>query len=100
MHRKSPPDRWWSRRAAAVVVVHIRHQGGRFVGGSLSGGYPKEMENTAQIAIAWLCRLPRSLETVIKEAIARGGRRQVRVLVLPLRREVLRLRRASGDALV
>jgi hypothetical protein len=58
MHRKSPPDRWWSRRAAAVVVVHIRHQGGRFVGGSLSGGYPKEMENTAQIAISWLCRLP------------------------------------------
>jgi DNA-binding transcriptional regulator YiaG len=33
------------------------------------------------------------LETMIKEAIARGARRQVRVAVLPLRREVVRLRR-------
>ena len=33
------------------------------------------------------------LETVIKEAIARGARRQVRVVVTPLRREVVRLRR-------
>jgi DNA-binding transcriptional regulator YiaG len=37
------------------------------------------------------------LETVIKDAIARGARRQVRVLVLPLRREVLRLRRKVGE---
>jgi DNA-binding transcriptional regulator YiaG len=37
------------------------------------------------------------LETVIREAIARGARRQVRVLVLPLRREVLRLRRRVGE---
>ncbi len=37
------------------------------------------------------------LETVIKEAIARGARRQVRVLVLPLRREVLRRRRRVGE---
>jgi DNA-binding transcriptional regulator YiaG len=37
------------------------------------------------------------LETTIKEAIARGARRQVRVLVLPLRREVLRLRRRVGE---
>ncbi len=36
------------------------------------------------------------LETVMKEAIARGARRQVRVLVLPLRREVIRLRRKVG----
>lgn len=33
------------------------------------------------------------IETVIKEAIARGARRQVRVVVMPLRREVFRLRR-------
>ncbi len=33
------------------------------------------------------------LETVIKEAIARGARRQVRVVVTPLRREVVRLRK-------
>ncbi len=33
------------------------------------------------------------LESVIKEAIARGARRQVRVVVLPVRREVFRLRR-------
>src|SRR5258708_6182991 len=33
------------------------------------------------------------LETVMKGAIARGARRQVRVLVLPLRREVIRSRR-------
>jgi DNA-binding transcriptional regulator YiaG len=33
------------------------------------------------------------LETVIKEAIARGARRQVRMVVTPLRREVVRLRR-------
>lgn len=32
------------------------------------------------------------LEIVLKEAIARGARRQVRVVVLPLRREVFRLR--------
>ena len=37
------------------------------------------------------------LETVIKEVIARGARRTVRVLVLPLRREVLRLRRKVGE---
>jgi DNA-binding transcriptional regulator YiaG len=37
------------------------------------------------------------LETVMKEAIARGARRQVRVLVLPLRREVMRLRRKVGE---
>jgi DNA-binding transcriptional regulator YiaG len=37
------------------------------------------------------------LETVIREAIARGARRQVRVLVLPVRREVLRLRRRVGE---
>ena len=33
------------------------------------------------------------LESVIKEAIARGARKQVRLLALPLRREVVRLRR-------
>jgi DNA-binding transcriptional regulator YiaG len=33
------------------------------------------------------------LETVIKEAIARGARRQVRAVVTPLRREVVRLRK-------
>ncbi len=37
------------------------------------------------------------LETVLKEAIARGARRQVRVLVLTFRREVLRLRRRLGE---
>jgi DNA-binding transcriptional regulator YiaG len=37
------------------------------------------------------------LETVIKEAIARGARRQVRVGVTPLRREVVRLRRKVTD---
>src|SRR6202158_6460710 len=56
MHWKTPPDRWWSRRAAAVVVADIRHQGGRFVGGILSGGYPKEMGNTPQNRQSWLCR--------------------------------------------
>lgn len=38
------------------------------------------------------------LETMIKEAIARGARRQVRLVVLPLRREVLRLRRKMAEA--
>ena len=33
------------------------------------------------------------LETVMKEAIARGARRQLRAFVVPMRREVLRLRR-------
>src|SRR5713226_8869924 len=33
----------------------------------------------------------------MKEAIARGARRQVRVLVQPLRREVVRLRRKMGE---
>lgn len=33
------------------------------------------------------------LESAIKEAIARGARRQVRLVTLPLRRELLRLRR-------
>jgi DNA-binding transcriptional regulator YiaG len=37
------------------------------------------------------------LETVMKEAIARGARRQVRVLVQPLRREIIRLRRKMGE---
>ena len=37
------------------------------------------------------------LETVIKEAIARGSRRQVRVVVMPLRREVVRLRKKVTD---
>lgn len=37
------------------------------------------------------------LESVIKEAIARGARRQVRVVVMPLRREVLRLRRKVAE---
>ncbi len=37
------------------------------------------------------------LETVIKEAIARGARRQVRVVVTPLRREVVRLRKKVTD---
>ncbi|MBI2200075.1 MAG: helix-turn-helix domain-containing protein [Candidatus Rokubacteria bacterium] len=35
-------------------------------------------------------------ETVIKETIARGARRQVRLVVLPLRRDLLRLRRKMG----
>jgi len=33
------------------------------------------------------------LEAIIKETIARGARRQVRMVILPIRREVLRLRR-------
>jgi len=33
------------------------------------------------------------LEAALKEAIARGARRQVRVVVMPLRREVMRVRR-------
>ena len=33
------------------------------------------------------------IETILREAIARGARRQVRSMVLPLRREVFRLRR-------
>ena len=37
------------------------------------------------------------LETVIKEAIARGARRQVRVVITPLRREVVRLRKKMAD---
>src|SRR5438876_7643350 len=37
------------------------------------------------------------LETVIKEAIARGARRQVRVVVTPLQREVVRLRKKVTD---
>ncbi len=37
------------------------------------------------------------LETVIREAIARGARRQVRVAVTPLRREVVRLRRKIAE---
>ncbi len=37
------------------------------------------------------------LETVIKEAITRGARRQVRVVITPLRREVVRLRRKVGE---
>ncbi len=37
------------------------------------------------------------LETVIKKAIARGARREVRVVVTPLRREVIRLRRKVGE---
>jgi len=37
------------------------------------------------------------LEAVIREAIARGARRQVRVVVTPLRREVVRLRRKMGE---
>ncbi len=37
------------------------------------------------------------LETVIKEAIARGARRQVRVVVMPFRREVVRLRKKVAD---
>jgi DNA-binding transcriptional regulator YiaG len=37
------------------------------------------------------------LETVIKETITRGARRQVRLMVLPLRREVVRLRRKLAE---
>jgi DNA-binding transcriptional regulator YiaG len=37
------------------------------------------------------------LETVMKEAIARGARRQLRMVVTPLRREVGRLRRKVGE---
>ena len=37
------------------------------------------------------------LETAIREAIARGARRQVRVVVTPLRREVVRLRKKVTD---
>ncbi len=37
------------------------------------------------------------LESAIKEAIARGARKQVRAATLPLRREVLRLRRRMLD---
>ncbi len=38
------------------------------------------------------------LDSVIKEAIARGARRQVRVMVRPLRKEVFRLRRKVVEA--
>jgi DNA-binding transcriptional regulator YiaG len=37
------------------------------------------------------------LEKVMKEAIARGARRQIRVTVMPLRREVVRLRKKMKD---
>jgi DNA-binding transcriptional regulator YiaG len=37
------------------------------------------------------------LEAVIRESIARGARRQIRVAVMPLRREVVRLRRRVGE---
>jgi DNA-binding transcriptional regulator YiaG len=37
------------------------------------------------------------LETVIKEAIARGARRQLRLVATPLRREVVRLRRKVAE---
>lgn len=37
------------------------------------------------------------LEAMIKEAIARGARRQVRGVVTPLRRELLRLRKKVGE---
>ena len=37
------------------------------------------------------------LETVIKETIARGARRQVRVVITPLRREVVRLRKKMTE---
>ena len=37
------------------------------------------------------------LESVIKEAIARGARRQVRAVITPLRREVVRLRRKVAE---
>ena len=38
------------------------------------------------------------LEAAMREAIARGARRQVRLVVVPLRREVLRLRRKVAEA--
>jgi len=38
------------------------------------------------------------LEAAMKEAIARGARKQVRHVVLPLRREVFRLRRRMREA--
>ncbi len=37
------------------------------------------------------------LESVIRESIARGARRQIRLAVTPLRREVVRLRRNVAD---
>ena len=37
------------------------------------------------------------LEAMIKDAIARGARRQVRGVVTPLRRELLRLRKKVGE---
>jgi DNA-binding XRE family transcriptional regulator len=37
------------------------------------------------------------LEAVIKESIARGARRQIRVAVMPLRQEVVRLRRRVAE---
>jgi len=37
------------------------------------------------------------LETVIRESIARGARRQIRIAVAPLRREVRRLRRRVAE---
>ena len=37
------------------------------------------------------------LESMIKEAIARGARRQVRVVVTPLRQEIVRLRKKVAD---
>ena len=37
------------------------------------------------------------LETVIRESIARGARRQIRMAVTPLRREVMRLRRRVAE---
>ena len=38
------------------------------------------------------------LEAAMKEAIARGARKQVRRVVLPLRRDVVRLRRKVLEA--
>ena len=37
------------------------------------------------------------LDAVIKESIAKGARRQIRVALLPLRREVVRLRRRVAE---
>jgi DNA-binding transcriptional regulator YiaG len=37
------------------------------------------------------------LEIVIREAIARGARKQIRIVVTPLRGEVVRLRRKVGE---
>jgi len=37
------------------------------------------------------------LETAIKESIARGARRQIRMAVTPLRREIVRLRRRVAE---